>query len=435
MCPFRLLPLIPLAFAAACIDFPPPPQALEFDAASDDVDLGGDLPSPVEDAPLDMDAPADADDEEIIGEDVAEADAPEVEDAPICDAQCEDRGCGPDGCGGKCGVCADGQICLEGACAPTPNPWEDLLDDRVGFGGQVTGGAGGPLCLVTRVEDDMEAGSLRGCLQTPSPVWIAFDLPVSAARITLGSRLEIGSNTTLDGRGHEITLAGKGVSLIDRQNVILHNLKIEDGVALPPEIEEDAIHVEGSVGVWIDRVSVRAFPGGALDITEAATDITVSRCRFADHALVMLIGNSNVTPGDGVIRVTLHHNLFDRTGQRHPRLRFGRVHAFNNVLIGWTDFGMSASMGGQLRSERNVFEAAVNIFAVSPGHPNDPLPGLVDSIEDLMLGGAVATERLPAQVFDPGRSYLYAPEVADEGLRARVIEEAGWRPVPFPGPP
>jgi pectate lyase len=65
--------------------------------------------------------------------------------------------------------------------------------------------------------------------------------------------------------------------------------------------------------------------------TRASTDVTVSWNKFEEHNKVMLIGASPEHLSDVTIRVTVHHNHFLRTVQRHPRVRYGRVHVFNNL--------------------------------------------------------------------------------------------------------
>ncbi len=62
------------------------------------------------------------------------------------------------------------------------------------------------------------------------------------------------------------------------------------------------------------------------------------RCRitiFKNHDKTNLLGGSDTpTPdrgyGPGAIDVTFHHNYWENTGQRMPRVRYGRVHVYNN---------------------------------------------------------------------------------------------------------
>ena len=49
--------------------------------------------------------------EDTLAEDILETN--EVVEADVCQPQCQDEECGPDGCGGNCGECEDDEVCLE----------------------------------------------------------------------------------------------------------------------------------------------------------------------------------------------------------------------------------------------------------------------------------------------------------------------------------
>ena len=104
-------------------------------------------------------------------------------------------------------------------------------------------------------------------------------------------------------------------------------------------------------------MSLSNYGDGLIDITRAATDVTISWCKFSNHRKVMLIGSDPDQTDDRNIRVTLHHNWFKRTNSGHPRLRFGKVHAFNNYYDRWGDYAIGCSQDGECVSEANIFRA------------------------------------------------------------------------------
>lgn len=74
---------------------------------------------------------------------------------------------------------------------------------------------------------------------------------------------------------------------------------------------------------------------GNVDVTLLGSKVTISWNRFARHDKTNLLGGSDVAGlvpgyGPGTIDVTFHHNSYESTVQRMPRVRFGRVHVFNN---------------------------------------------------------------------------------------------------------
>jgi pectate lyase len=73
-----------------------------------------------------------------------------------------------------------------------------------------------------------------------------------------------------------------------------------------------------------------------------------TRCYFAQHDKTMLIGADPTHVGDRCIRVTIHHCFFDGTNQRHPRVRFGKVHLYNNYTRNWKVYAICASVESQV---------------------------------------------------------------------------------------
>jgi pectate lyase len=105
---------------------------------------------------------------------------------------------------------------------------------------------------------------------------------------------------------------------------------------------------------------------GLLDITNGSDLVTVSYNRFGVHDKVMLIGSSDSRVTDrGLLRVTLHHNLFVDPGQRVPRVRFGDVHVYDNHYL-WTGadtgagepYAWGVGVESEILAEQNVFTLA-----------------------------------------------------------------------------
>lgn len=219
--------------------------------------------------------------------------------------------------------------------------------------------------------------SLEAFLATYDPaVWGRDQVPsgpLEDARIASRNaqqarvRIRIGSNTTIVGKGRNATIKGawfdiRGTANVpnSRSNIIIRNLTFRDTYDCFPawdprdgqlgswNAQYDSVSLRDTNNVWIDHNlfedretaderQPRHFGvlyqvhDGLLDITNASDLVTVSWNRFRNHDKLMLIGSSDSASADrGKLRVTLHHNVFERIGQRAPRVRFGQVHLYNN---------------------------------------------------------------------------------------------------------
>jgi len=225
----------------------------------------------------------------------------------------------------------------------------------------------------------------------------------SAAAQEARVRIRIPPNTTLFGVAGDATLIGawldiRGNSGSEPMNVIVRNISFQDTADCFPEwspadgvtgnwnASYDSISITHATHVWVDhnrfadlRTRDDTQPvyfghtlqvhDGHLDITNESDFVTVSWNQFTSHDKTMLIGNSDSATEDREhLRVTLHHNLFDGVGQRMPRVRYGKVHVYDNVYRANKDTNYRSSWGAgvesQIYAENNYFEMSA-IFGPS----------------------------------------------------------------------
>ncbi|XP_048554454.1 probable pectate lyase 4 [Triticum urartu] len=303
-----------------------------------------------------------------------------------------------------------------------------------GFGRRAIGGLHGALYHVTSLQDDGH-GTLREACRAKEPLWVVFEV---SGDIHLHTYLRVSSHKTIDGRGQRVRLTGKGLQLKDCHHVIVCNLQFEAGRGH----DVDGIQIKpGSTNIWIDRCSLADYDDGLIDITRQSTDITVSRCHFARHDKTMLIGADPKHVDDRCIRVTIHHCFFDGTRQRHPRLRFGKVHLYNNYTRDWGIYAVCAGVEAQIVSQCNIYEGGhkKTVFKYMPEKAADreeTAAGWIRSEGDAFLHGA-----LPCLVDGPGAECVFRPEeyydrwtmeAASPALKEVIQLCAGWQPVPRP---
>ncbi|KAJ9186203.1 hypothetical protein P3X46_005733 [Hevea brasiliensis] len=309
-----------------------------------------------------------------------------------------------------------------------------LAGQAEGFGRHAIGGVRGPLYHVTSLLDD-GPGSLRDGCRRKEPLWIVFEV---SGTIHLRSFLSVSSYKTIDGRGQTVKLTGKGLRLKECEHVIICNLELEggrgddvDGIQIKPK----------SKHIWIDRCSLRDYDDGLIDITRESTDITISRCRFSQHDKTILIGGHPPQSSDRCIRVTIHHCFFDGTRQRHPRVRFAKVHLYNNYTRNWGIYAVCASVESQIYSQCNIYEAGEKKVAFK--YLTEKAPdkekagtGYVKSEGDLFTTGTQAglmSESGEHCKFHPSEYYPeWTVEAPTAKLKKTLQHCTGWQCVPRP---
>jgi hypothetical protein len=211
--------------------------------------------------------------------------------------------------------------------------------------------------------------------------------------------------------------------------------------------------------IWVDHCTFESvnqtsdYEDGALDITHATTNVTVSWNHFIKTQKTSLVGHSNNNPEDEAIRATYHHNYFDQTNSRHPRVRFGKVHVFNNFYNGSSTYGVGSAYGAMVLVEGNYFDrvhlptdictfpakksgsswssnlegsvagylyASDNIFVNKPSNASDPYP--FTNVEYKAYNGEQLATALTRNDFLP--SYTYEIDDPDD-VKGIVVAGAG----------
>ncbi|GGP77373.1 pectate lyase family protein [Saccharothrix coeruleofusca] len=225
-------------------------------------------------------------------------------------------------------------------------------------GGTTGGGSAAPVTVST-------ASAFTSAVQSSSAAVVRV-----SGTIALSSMTKVASNKTIIGDAGA-TITGQGLNIANASNVIVRNLNFRDW-------GDDAINVQYSTRVWIDHNTFSSGSDGAVDIKRASDYVTVSWNKFTDHNKTMLLGHDddNGSEDRGKLRVSYHHNWFDGTRQRHPRVRFGNpVHVYNNYYGGVTDYGVASTLEAGVLVEGNYFENTEDPF--HRGEGDSPAANLV----------------------------------------------------------
>ncbi len=284
-----------------------------------------------------------------------------------------------------------------------------------------TGGAGGTVVTATNQTELM-----MHCLSNET---LIIHVEGMITLTPKGRYIEVKSNKTIIGvnPGAGISEGGFRVGN-DQKNIIFTNLNIQDtfveGDWAGITQDWDGIQIKGTCHhIWIHKCTFLRQGDGAVDITNGANYVTVSYSKFGANNKVSLIGNTDSDPFTDRYKVTMHHNWFDRTTQRHPRVRFGWVHVFNNYYydmggygrdMGYAisnGYGIGIGVSAQIWSEQNYFEKCVN---PSQFYDNAQLPGyLIDVGSHFVLSGNILT-RPEGITWNPADYYTYTPDTADQ---------------------
>ena len=197
------------------------------------------------------------------------------------------------------------------------------------------------------------------------------------------------ANVTFEGVGDDATLYTAGVAAFKSTSIEVRNLGLmnwgggKDG---------DGISLKESVGVWVHNNDVfygdagsegdQAKGDGSMDLKDNSQYVTVSYNHFWDSGKMSLCGMKKES---GENWITYHHNWFDHSDSRHPRIRTMSVHVYNNYYDGNAKYGVGTAKSGEAFVEANYFRHC-NYPMLSSMQGSDTLAGGIFSSE---AGGVI----------------------------------------------
>ena len=194
--------------------------------------------------------------------------------------------------------------------------------------------------------------------------------------VTCGLTVEgVGSDATFNGFG----LVIKNSSLVEARNLGFMNCDSSEGDDVGLQQADDHCWVHncdmfyGDAGSDADQVK----GDGALD-TKKSTYITHSYNHFWDNGKCNLQGANT---SDTSNYITYHHNWYDHSDSRHPRVRVATVHVYNNYYDGNAKYGIGSTSDSDIFAENNYFRNCKYPMLISM-QGNDVTAGGIFSSED-----------------------------------------------------
>lgn len=167
------------------------------------------------------------------------------------------------------------------------------------------------------------------------------------------------ANVTFEGVGDDATLYTAGVAAFQSSSIEVRNLGLMNWGG---GSDGDGITLKQSVGVWVHNNDVfygnagsdgdQAKGDGSMDLKDNSQYVTISYNHFWDSGKMSLCGMKSES---GENWITYHHNWFDHSDSRHPRIRTMSVHVYNNYYDGNAKYGVGAAKDSEAFVEANYF--------------------------------------------------------------------------------
>ena len=205
---------------------------------------------------------------------------------------------------------------------------------------------------------------------------------------------------TLEGIGDDATFNGFGMTFYNGTSVEMRNIGLVN-------FNDDGIQLKGTQHAWIHHCDFfygnagsaadQAKGDGSLDVKDNSRYCTFAYNHFWDSGKTSLCGMKSES---GPNYICYHHNWFDHSDSRHPRVRTMTVHVWNNYYDGVSKIGVGAVKGANIFVESNYFRNSKNPMLISEqgtdgrnGFADDHDGGMIKAYGNILTGKSATTFR------------------------------------------
>lgn len=236
------------------------------------------------------------------------------------------------------------------------------LDKLYGYAEGTTGGEGGTVYHFNDGKKFRDWLKLREKNKSTEPaiVWLSGTFTKEDGRTADSPWMDIKRTSNLSIYGtNSFKMQNVGFFINESKNIIIRNIYI-----VQPKADNgaDGISMQESSQIWVDHCTFESanqtkdYEDGSCDITHGTNKVTISWNRFIKTQKTCLVGHSDSQTGDVAITATFHHNFFDQSSSRHPRVRYGTVHVYNNFFNQVSTYGVGSAYGAMVLVENNAFD-------------------------------------------------------------------------------
>ncbi len=239
-------------------------------------------------------------------------------------------------------------------------------------------------------------------------------------------------NITIEGIGEDAAIKDFGILARNCGNVEFRNFAIyncmDDCLSLDTQNCNIWVHnmdfFYGSAGSDSDQ----AKGDGTVDIKAKSQFVTVSYNHFFDSGKSSLCGMSSEV---STSHITYHHNWFDHSDSRHPRIRTMSVHVYNNYFDGNAKYGVGSAVGSSAFVQNNYFEnCKYPVITGSQGADmisgNSVLSGEKGGIIKMFGNYITGATSYTTYQADPSNFDAYEATSEDEVIPSSVVTANGY---------